>query len=263
MTRFYFSKSVWGFLGLALFFSGCQKKNDGYVERPVGLLYKEAMDAMVENKFKNAVKSFDEVERQHPYSPWAARAMLMSAYANFQLREHEQAIGTLESFIQLHPGHEDIAYAYYMVALNYYDRISPIGNDQSSTEKAERALNEVLHRYPETPYGKDAKTKLILVRDHLAGKQLDIGRYYLKSSAPLSAIPRFKRVVDKYQETQAIEEALYRLTECYLILGLKEEAKATAAVLGANYATSSWYKEAYNLVRRHAPELLTSDTVKP
>ena len=240
-----------------ILFTGCSKKEDAYVERTVGDLYGEAMDHMGENKFKKAVKSFDEVERQHPYSPWAAKAMLMSAYANFQLREYDKAIGSLESFIQLHPGHEDIAYAYYMIALNYYDRISPIDHDQLMTQKAEKALGELMRRYPDTPYAKDARLKMALVRDHLAGKNLDVGRYYLKTDAPLAAVPRFRKVVDQYHDTGAIEEALYRLTECYLILGMKEEALAAAAVLGHNYPGSLWYKDAYTFLNHHAPELLT------
>ncbi len=244
-------------IGMALALNGCQKKEDVYVERSVGDLYNEAMDHMADNKFKKAVKSFDEVERQHPYSLWAAKSMLMSAYANFQLREYDKAIGSLESFIQLHPGHEDIAYAYYMIAMNYYDRISSIDHDQLMTQKAEKALGELTRRYPDTDYSKDARMKMALVRDHLAGKNLDVGRYYLKTSAPLAAVPRFRKVVEHYHDTAAIEEALYRLTECYIIVGLKEEALAAAAVLGHNYPASPWYKDAYDFVSKHAPELVT------
>ena len=243
-------------IGVACLISGCQKKEDAYVERSVGDLYNEAMDHMDSNKFKKAVKSFDEVERQHPYSPWAAKAMLMSAYANFQLREYDKAIGSLESFIQLHPGHEDIAYAYYMISLNYYDRISAIDHDQLMTQKAEKALGELIRRYPDTNYAKDARMKMALVRDHLAGKNLDVGRYYLKTNAPLAAVPRFRKVVEHYHDTGAIEEALYRLTECYIIVGMKEEALASAAVLGHNYPASPWYKDAYHFIEKHAPELM-------
>jgi len=236
--------------------AGCSKKDAPYVERSVNDLYNDAMDAMTANRFKDAVKHFDEVERQHPYSPWAAKAMLMSAYANFQVREYDKSVSSLESFIQLHPGHEDIAYAYYMVALNYYDQISTIDHDQRMTEKSERALDDVIRRFPESQYARDARLKMALARDHLAGKNLDVGRYYIKVGAVVAAIGRFNKIVQKFHDTSSIEEALYRLVECYIKIGLDDQALACASVLGHNYPGSKWYVEAYQFISQYAPHLL-------
>ena len=239
--------------------SGCSKKDGLYIEKSVGELYNDAMDAMAENRFNDAVKHFDEVERQHPYSPWASKAMLMSAYANFQVREYDKSVNSLESFIQLHPGHEDIAYAYYMVALNYYDQISAIDHDQKMTEKSERALDDVIRRFPESQYARDSRLKMALARDHLAGKNLDVGRYYAKVGAVVAAIGRFNKIVQNFDNTSSIEEALYRLVECYLTIGLDDQAFACASVLGHNYPGSRWYSKAYQIITQHAPHLLKSN----
>ena len=254
--RFFSFAGFWVLgVGVILGLIGCQNKEPPYVEKGVNELYHEAMDALQIGAFKKASRTFDEVERQHPYSPWAAKSMLMSAYANFQLMEHDKAIGSLESFIQLHPGHENVDYAYYMIALNHYEQISAVDHDQHMTEQSQKSLDEVIRRFPTSVYSRDARLKMALVKDHLAGKNLDVGRFYLKAGQVLSAINRFRKVIEKYHDTASVEEALYRLVECYSILGIKDQVRRAAAVLGHNYPGSHWYKEAYDLSLTYFPDL--------
>ena len=195
-----------------------------------------------------ASKQFDEVERQHPYSVWATKAQLMAAYTHYQNSKYDDAIIAADRFIQLHPGNRDVAYAYYLKALSYYEQITDVSRDQRVTERATKALEEVVRRFPDSQYGRDSKLKLDLTRDHLAGKEMEIGRYYLRQGQYLAAINRFRRVVENYQTTTHIPEALHRLTESYLALGVVEEAKQTAAVLGYNYPGSEWYTDSYALL---------------
>ncbi len=227
---------------------GGSKSKDSYVERPVEELYNTAMDQMASGDFKKASASFDEVERQHPYSVWATKAQLMSAYALYQGNKYDESVIAADRFIQLHPGHRDVAYAYYLKALDYYIQIEDVGRDQKTTAQALAALNEVIRRFPDSRYARDAHLKIDLARDHLAGKEMTIGRWYESRGTYLSAVNRFKVVVDQYQTTTHVPEALERLTECYLALGLKDEAQKTAAVLGYNYPGSSWYEATYVLV---------------
>jgi outer membrane protein assembly factor BamD len=235
--------------GLLLILAACaDKKDQPYVERPVDQLYNEASAAMDAGDYKKAADTFDEVERQHPYSEWATRAQLMSAYAHYQELKYDDAIVSLDRFIQLHPGSPDIAYAYYLRALSYYEQITDVQRDQKVTQQALDALNEVVHRFPDTEYARDAKIKIDLTTDHLAGKEMEIGRYYLRRGEYTAAIGRFRRVVDNYQTTSHVPEALLRLTEAYMALGLVSEAKQTAAVLGYNFPGSDWYADAYTLV---------------
>ncbi|HUN45625.1 MAG TPA: outer membrane protein assembly factor BamD [Stellaceae bacterium] len=221
---------------------------DNYVDRPVETLYNTAMDDLQAEKYEKAAKGFDEVERQHPYSLWATKAQLMSAYSQYEAGNYDESILSLDRFIQLHPGHPDIAYAYYMKALDYYVQIVDVGRDQRITQDALKSLQEVIRRFPETRYARDARLKIDLTRDHLAGKEMEIGRYYEGQKEYLAAINRFRAVVDNYQTTTHVPEALERLTECYLALGLADEAKRTAAVLGYNYPGSEWYRDSYALV---------------
>ena len=204
--------------------ASCGDKKDDYVERPVDKIYNKAVDDLQDGLNKTAAKEFDEVERQHPYSAWATKAQLMSAYAYYQGNDYDQAVMALERFIQLHPGSRDIAYAYYLKALCYYEQISDVKRDQSITQKAMDSLDEVIKRFPESRYARDARLKYDLTRDHLAGKEMTIGRYYERQGTYLAAINRFRRVIDGYQTTTHVPEALHRLTECYLALG-----KTTAA----------------------------------
>ncbi len=216
---------------------------------PVGPLYNKGLEQMQSGEYRTAAKTFSEVERQHPYSAWATKAQLMQAYAQYQRNAYDEAIDAAQRFITLHPGHKDASYAYYLIALCNYEQIMDVRRDQTKTQKALASLEEVSRRYPGTAYAQDAQAKATLARDHLAGKEMEIGRYYLKKGSYLAGINRFKRVITEYQNTSHTPEALYRLTEGYLALGVRSEAQTAAAVLGYNYPNSQWYKDAYALLQ--------------
>jgi outer membrane protein assembly factor BamD len=228
-------------------------KKEAYIEKPVDDLYNKAMDALVEENYATAAKTFDEVESQHPYSVWATKSQLMQIYALYQNNKYDDAVIAADRYIALHPGHRDVVYAYYLKAICYYMQIVDVGRDQKLTELALKALEDVVRRFPDSKYARDAKLKLDFTRDHLAGKEMEIGRYYLKRQEYLAAINRFKRVVENYQTTTHVPEALERLVECDLALGLTKEAKDNAAVLGFNYPGSRWYGDAYALVTGSSP----------
>ncbi len=232
----------------ALAACGAPDKKDLYVERPVEQLYGEGIDAMAAGRYVTAAKAFDDVERQHPYSVWATKAQLMAAYAHYQNDKYDDAIVALDRFIQLNPSNRDVAYAYYLKALSYYEQITDVQRDAKMTELALRALDEVARRFPNSSFALDARFKLDLVYDHLAGKEMEVGRFYMNRGEFVGAINRFRIVVDKYQTTSHTPEALHRLVECYAAVGLTEEAKRTAAVLGYNYPGSEWYIDSYSLV---------------
>ncbi|MCB2112668.1 MAG: outer membrane protein assembly factor BamD [Parvularculaceae bacterium] len=231
--------------------SSKKKEKFAYVEKPVETLYLDASRALERKRFDDAVELFAEVERQHPYSAWARRAILMKAFAQYQTNDYDDAVSTLDQFISLHPGNKDAPYAYYLKAMCYYERIRDVGRDQDFTNNAVLALNDVVRRFPESEYARDARLKLDLTFDHLAGKEMYVGRYYLKYGKHIAAINRFKRVVTDYQTTNHTAEALYRLVESYLKIGVIGEARASAAVLGANYPGSYWYDKAYDLMRKN------------
>lgn len=231
--------------------SSKKKQKFAYVERPVEQLYRDATRAMERKRFDDAVELFGEVERQHPYSPWARRATLMKAFSQYRQNDYEEAITSLDQFISLHPGNKDAPYAYYLKAMCYYEQIRDVGRDQDFTNNAVQALNDVVRRYPQTEYARDARLKLDLTLDHLAGKELTIGRYYQRLGKHIAAINRYKYVINNYQTTGHSEEALYRLVEANLQIGLIEEARSAAAVLGFNYPGSPWYADAYDLMRRN------------
>ena len=206
---------------LGALLAGCGgDKQQAYIEKPVDELYNKAMDQLTEENYKQAAGIFDEVESEHPYSLWATKGQLMAAYAQYEAGNYNQAVIAADRFIQLHPGHRDIAYAYYLKALCYYIQITDVGRDQKITEQALKALNDVVRRFPNSKYARDAKLKLDFTRDHLAGKEMDIGRYYLKRGDYLAAMNRFRRVIEHYQTTTHVPEALERLVECDLALGL-------------------------------------------
>lgn len=219
-----------------------------YEERPVEQIYNKAMDYMVDEDYAKAANEFEEVERQHPYSTWARRATLMAAYADYKYNNYDAAILTAQRYISLHPGSKDVPYAYYLVALCYYEQISDVGRDQQMTENALAALTVLVVRFPQSEYARDARLKLDLTRDHLAGKEMEIGRYYLKRHEYIAAINRFRVVIEKYQTTTHVPEALHRLVEAYLSLGIKPEAQTAAAILGYNYPGSDWYQDSYALL---------------
>ncbi|QQN73460.1 outer membrane protein assembly factor BamD [Croceicoccus sp. YJ47] len=230
------------------------KTDTAYVARDVESLYFAAKDRLDRGQIKQAAALFDEVERQHPYSPWARRAQLMSAFSYYAARDYNTAIQSAQRFLAIHPGNKDAPYAFYLIALSYYEQISDVTRDQQITGQARQALTEVVRRYPDTAYANDARLKLDLVNDHLAGKQMTIGRFYQRTGKWLASTLRFREVVDDYQTTSHTPEALYRLTESYLALGIPEEAKKAAAVLGANYPGSDWYEKAFELMQDKAPD---------
>ncbi len=211
-------------------------------------LYAAGMEALEARDYVRAGQIFDSIEREHPYSAFATNAKLMSAYSEYSRNRYTEALGALDRFIQLHPAHRDIAYAYYLRALSYYEQINDTERDQRTTETAMAALQDVANRFPNTPYARDARLKMDLARDHLAGREMVVGRFYQNRRLHLAAIGRFRRVVEEYQTTNHVPEALHRLTEIYLTLGLVDEARQTASVLGHNYPGSPWYQDSYSLL---------------
>jgi outer membrane protein assembly factor BamD len=232
--------------------AGCAREKPkprlAYEERPVELLYSTGAFKLDQHRWGEAVSYFQEVERQHPYSEWSRRAVLMTAYAHYQGNQYADAIKDAERFIQLYPGNPSVVYAYYLKAICYFEQIVDVGRDQASTEQALASLQEVIQRFPNSEYAADARLKVDMVRDQLAGKEMAIGRYYLNQGQTLAAIGRFRTVVDKYQTTTHTPEALYRLVECYLTVGLIQEATNNGAVLGANFPGDAWYSDAYKLL---------------
>lgn len=228
-----------------LLLAACGEKPPPYVEKPVEDLYNTALNSLEERLYLRAARQFEEVERQHPYSAWATKAQLMAGFSFYQANKYDEAISSLDQFIELHPSHRDAAYAYYLKGLAYYEQIADVGRDQEVTDRALKSLDEVVRRFPDTRYARDARLKIDLTRNHLAGKEMEIGRYYLRLGQYVAAINRFRRVIDTYQTTEQVPEALLRLTEAYLSLGVREEAQQAAAVLGYNYPGSEWYKDAY------------------
>ncbi len=232
----------------ALALAGCSEDEPEYVERPVEELYNEAVDALQAKDFETATRAFDEVDRQHPYSVWATKAQLMSAYAYYLDDEYDDAVIALERYIDLHPGDPDVAYAYYLRAISYYEQIVDIGRDQRITKLALNSLQEVIRRFPNTPYSRDSELKIDLALDHLAGKEVAIGRFYQSRDEHLAAINRFRVVIEQFQTTTHVPEALHRIVESYMALGITEEAQTAAAVLGHNFPGSEWYADTYALV---------------
>lgn len=244
----------WLSMILAIVLAGCSTTDEEVANMKVEDLYLEAHKKIKDGSYSSAAKLFAEVERQHPYSNWSLKAQLMSAYAYYEAKKYDEAIESFNTFIQLHPGHEQIAYAYYMIGLCNYEQIPTVQRDQSVTERALEAFEEVVRRFPDSSYARDAKYKIDLIYDHLAGKEMDVARYYLRQKSYLPAINRFKKVVDEFQTSSHTPEALHRMVECYLALGIPEQARVTAAVLGYNYPGSPWYADTYALVKHNNPK---------
>jgi outer membrane protein assembly factor BamD len=237
----------------AIAISGCstfkkKKPTLAYQERPVELLFSVGASYLDNHQWNDAVNYFREVERQHPYSEWSRRAILMTAYAHYESNSYADAIADADRFITLYPGNVATPYAYYLKAVCYFEQIVDVGRDQAATEQAQQAMSEVIKRYPKTEYALDAHLKLDMVMDQLAGKEMTIGRFYLRNGDPIAAIGRFRTVASRYQTTSHTPEALYRLVEAYLTVGLVDEAKRNGAVLGFNYPGDVWYRDAYNLL---------------
>jgi outer membrane protein assembly factor BamD len=249
-------------LGASACASNSRQTDLAYVEQPVEMIYNNALRSMDRNMWVISAAQFDEVQRQHPYSPWAQRAMLMASYARYRARDYDKSISSAEEYISLHPGGEGADYAYYLVAICNFDQIIDVGRDQARSDLALRALNEVVARFPESDYARDAELKIDMVRDQLAGKEMEIGRYYLQRSEHLAAINRFKKVVTDYQTTTHVPEALHRLVEAYLSIGLAGQAQQVAAVLGANYPGSVWYSDTYALMQGQGVSQLAQPDAK-
>jgi len=228
--------------------SGARDRELAYVERPVEQLYARATEELDKRDYNEAILLFNEVERQHPYSEWARRSALMSAFASYESRKFDEAIATSQRYISLKPAGQGAPYAYYLISASYFDQIMDVGRDQKTTELAKAALTDVVRRYPESDYARDATIKLDMVQDQLAGKEMEIGRWYLRRNQHLSAVNRFRTVVKDYDTTSHAPEALHRLVEVYLALGLKQEALAAGAVLGYNYPQNVWYRDTYRLL---------------
>jgi outer membrane protein assembly factor BamD len=227
------------------------QKDDPILDDPADKLYNEGLYLLNEKKdIKAAAKRFDEVERQNPYSEWARKALIMSAYANYEAGAYDDSINAARRYITLHPGSPDAAYAQFLIGSSYFDQIRDVSRDQDRTEKAMAMLDEVIRKYPNTEYAISAKKKMEMARDQLAGQIMMVGRYYMERRDYSGAINRFKVVVTRYQTTRHVEEALLRLTEAYLALGIVPEAQTSAAVLGHNFPDSVWYKDAYALLTK-------------
>lgn len=243
----------WLSVGALLWLAACstaddEDKNDLVKGRPAEEVYQEGMDLLGDNKPSDAIKVFESLQQEYPLSPWARKSQLMGAYAAYKRNKYDDAISMYEAYIQLYPASEQTAYAYYMIGLCYYEQITDTLRDQAITQKAQDALQDVVRRYPDSDYAKDARIKLDLVYDHLAGKEMTIGRYYLRKKEWLPAITRFRFVVDNYQTTSHVPEALHRMVEAYMAMGMRDDARRAAAVLGYNYPGSPWYVDSYRLL---------------
>ena len=232
--------------------AACAGKKAGgdtaYVARDVNTLYALAKRRMDQGRYEESAKLFDEVERQHPYSVWARRAQMMSAFAYYLGNKYPEAVSSARRFLTIHPGNREAPYAHYLIAMSYYQQIEDVSRDQRITQQASDAFGELIRRYPDSRYAADGRLKLDLINDHLAGKEMEVGRYYQRSGNWLAATNRFRVVVDKYQTSSHTPEALERLVESYLALGIPREARKAAVVLGANYPNSPWYHRAYRLI---------------
>ena len=227
-----------------------REENLQYVEEPVANLYNRGAQMLDRRRWAEALRAFEEVERQHPYSSWARRAMLMEAYAHYNANQYDQSIEDAQRFLALHPGNESAPYAYYLISICYFERILDVGRDQGTTERALVALRDVVRRYPESPYARDARLKMDMVYDQLAGKEMEVGRFYLNRDQHLAAINRFRIVIENenYQRSSHVPEALHRLVESYVSVGMAEEAQRVAAILGHNFPGDAWYQRSYALM---------------
>jgi outer membrane protein assembly factor BamD len=247
---------VFAFALVAPMLAGCDTvsgwfgdKDEPVLDQPADKLYNEGLYLLNEKRdIKGAAKKFEEVDRQQPYSEWARKSLIMSAYAYYEAGDYDDSINSAKRYIQLHPGSPDAAYAQYLIGASYFDQIRDISRDQDRTEKAIATLEELIRKYPDTEYAVAGKRKIAIARDQLAGKEVMLGRWYLERRDYTGAINRFKVVVTRYQTTRHVEEALLRLTEAYMALGIVDEAQTSAAVLGHNFPDSRWYKDAFNLL---------------
>lgn len=248
MKRLFYVLPVISFL----FLSSCATQQETVLSEnaTVEELYNHAHNYLERTAYQKAAETFDRVEMEHPYSKWATKSKLMSAYSYYKDEKYDDAINALDRFIRLHPGNKDIAYAYYLRGVCFYDQIAPSQKEQSATKDAYDSFTQVITMFPDSEYAKDAKAKMALIEDHLAGHEMNVGRYYLFNKEYISALNRFSTVTEEYQTTSQIEEALYREVEIYTILGLSAEAKKKEEVLRNNYPNGKWTKMATELVSK-------------
>jgi len=242
------------FVAFVVLLAACTKSTEGTKDafaddQPAGVLYNEGLAYLNAGKLNDAIKSFDEVDRQHPYSEWARKALIMSAFASYRRGRFADTIQTANRYLTLYPGTPDAAYADYLIGSSYFSQIPDVTRDQQATKTAMASLQEIIDRYPDSEYAADARNKIIVANDQLAGKEMQVGRYYLERREYIAAINRFKVVVTDYQDTRHVEEALERLVEANLAMGLASEAQTAAAVLGHNFPDSKWYQDAYRLLQ--------------
>ncbi|HEV7415875.1 MAG TPA: outer membrane protein assembly factor BamD [Tianweitania sediminis] len=244
-----------GLAAVPMALSACASNDDidlaTYVEQtePADQLYNQGLANLNSGRLSEAAKKFDAVDRQHPYSEYARKSMVMGAFTNYRQGRYEEAINAGKRYVQLYPSSEDAAYAQYIVGLSYFRQIKDVTQDQKESRRAIEAMEEVTQRWPESEYVEDANAKIRFARDQLAGKEMQVGRYYLERREYIAAAKRFRYVVEVYSNTRHVEEALARLTETYLAMGLASEAQTAAAVLGQNYPDSQWYKDSYALLQ--------------
>ncbi|MBL8543524.1 MAG: outer membrane protein assembly factor BamD [Hyphomonadaceae bacterium] len=261
LTRALAAVMLAGGLGACASMGQRQREAQQYQDEPVANLYNRGTEMLDRRRWDVALAAFQEVERQHPYSSWARRAILMEAYAQYQSNQYDDAIASAQRFISLHPGNESAPYAYYLIAVCHFERILDVGRDQATTERALAALNDVVRRFPETAYARDARLKIDMVYDQLAGKEMEVGRFYLQRDQHLAAINRFRNVIENenYQRTTHVPEALHRLVEAYLSVGMIEEAQRMAAILGYNFPGSEWYQRTYALMTDSGVQQVTPE----
>lgn len=255
--------NIWlaGTLALIVPLVGCASKDDDidltkYVESldPADKLYNEGLANLEAGRLTEAAKKFEAIDRQHPYTEWARKALVMAAFTNYRQGKYEEAISMAKRYNTLYPTSPESAYAYYIIGLSYYRQIPDVTRDQAASRRAVAALQEVVDRFPDSEYVEDSKTKIRAARDQLAGKEMQVGRYYLERKDYIAAIKRFRGVVEQYSNTPQVEEALARLVEAYYAMGLTSEAQMAASVLGQNFPSSQWYKDSYKLLQSHGLE---------
>lgn len=233
---------------IGLLVCACAGDDDTIPDQPVEQLYMKGFNYFKEKDYAESARYFDEIDRQHPYSVWAPRAQIMAAYAFYSENKYDDALLTLDRFIQLHPGNRNIVYAYYLKGLCYYEQISDISREQKMTEEALSAFKEILSRYPNSIYTADINKKLQELEGHLAGKEMSVGRYYLKQREYLPAMNRFQNVLLEHPQTNQTPEAIYRLVACYTALGMNHQALQTAQLLKTHYPSNEWTQKTDKLI---------------
>lgn len=242
-------------MAMPLAAAGCASNDDidlaSYVEpmESPDALYNQGLANLEQGRMSEASKKFEALDRQHPYSDFSRKALVMGAFADYRAGKYTEAVSTAQRYLQRYPGTEDAAYAQYIIGLSYFRQIRNVTQDQKEARQTIEAMQALVDRWPGSEYAEDARTKIRFARDQIAGKEMQVGRYYMERREFLAAVKRFRNVVEQYSNTRHVEEALARLTESYLALGLASEAQTAAAVLGHNYPESQWYKDSYALLQ--------------